>query len=90
MPWLRSATVRGKRFRLVRRTYADAAGHCEDPKAKSPTIHIPQDDRSQDGLRILIHEVLHAGCWDLSEEAVDEISRDAARLAWRLQWRRKP
>ena len=35
-------------------------------------------------LELLLHEILHAACYDLSEECVSEYARDAARILKRL------
>ena len=40
-------------------------------------------------LVVILHEALHAALWDLDEQAVDEISTDAGRLLWRLDWRKE-
>jgi hypothetical protein len=40
-------------------------------------------------LEIIVHEVSHVVCPDLSEEAVDRIGKHAADVLWRMGFRRE-
>lgn len=80
-------TVRGKRWKLlfehIRRS-ADYAGKCDAPSKRSKAIRIHRGLKGERRLEVLIHEMLHAGHWDLAEEAVGEMAVDFARVLTRL------
>jgi len=89
-------TIRRKRWllRFVSNLGRDAAGHrlwgdCDPPNKRGKTIRILRGLNPHDELDTLIHEALHAGSWDLSEDSVNELARDIARLLWRVGWRRE-
>jgi hypothetical protein len=86
---LRTATIRGKRWALAERPGRGELGHCYEPGAVGKTMYIPQNGRNLDHLDTIIHEAIHAGAWDLSEDAVDRLATDIARLLWRLNWRKQ-
>lgn len=73
--WLRFARIEG-----------DEYGLCDNPR-KRPPREIIIDDRleGEKRLEIVIHECLHAACWDLAEDAVEETARDLARILTQLQ-----
>ena len=77
-------TVRGVRWKLLfRRIHGNskAWGLC-DIKRREVTI----DERTKPVKRLetILHELLHATCWDLSEECVTDFGRDAARILTKL------
>lgn len=65
-----------------------------DPK-EYPAIRLPNglaygnSRKAKEDLWVLIHECLHAEDWDKSEERVDQVAGDIAKLLWRLGYRRK-
>ena len=80
-------TVRGKRWRLICggiRRGAAYCGVCDPPDATDKKIRICGRLRGKDRLEVVIHEVLHAGLWDLDEPAVRELATDMARTLTRL------
>jgi hypothetical protein len=89
-------SIRGRKFRLVRykampEPWADCNGFCCPPRAdrKAATIGIFNALGGSKELEVLIHEMLHAGHWDLAEEAVDETARDIAAALWKIGFRKK-
>ena len=44
---------------------------------------------TQNELVTIIHEAMHAGCWDKHEETIERSSKDIGRLLWRLNYRRR-
>lgn len=80
--------IRGKSWNLrFCRLPNDRRGDCESPYDKGKTIRISKTLAGQEKLEVLLHEMLHAGVWDLSEEAVDELSTDMAQVLYKLGWR---
>lgn len=86
---LKTITVRGKRMWLVNRPRKGTLGHCEPPGSGRPTMFIPVEGDAKHDLDTIVHEILHAGAWDLSEEAVGQIAGDIAKVLWRLDWRKE-
>ena len=54
-------------------------GLCDPPEKKKKAIQIDKKLEGEEKLEVLLHEMLHAGLWDLSEEAVEELATDLAR-----------
>jgi len=78
--------IRGKYYDVLRvkRVSADGAlGECDAPTKKNKQIRILQKLRGKELLRVLLHEAIHAGLWDLDEETVDELSTDLANLIYK-------
>lgn len=86
---IRSVTIRGKRWRIVDSNgkKMPELGYCTHPDLDRE-IAIPIDGDTESELDTLIHEVLHACQWDLSEEAIEETACSIAHVLWRLGWRR--
>ena len=77
--------IRGKIWTLeyVRRLPEGARGSCDAPTRPDKKIKIKQSLRGLIKLDTIIHEGLHAGLWDLDEEAVTELASDLARMIWK-------
>lgn len=77
--------IRGKIWTLeyVRRLPEGARGSCDAPTMPEKKIKIKQSLRGLLKLDTIIHEGLHAGLWDLDEEAVTELASDLARMIWK-------
>jgi hypothetical protein len=79
------ASLRGRTYRIVPANLRDRLGDCDPPDTPNPKIRIDNGiRRNRDRMMAVIHEVLHACQWDLSEEAVAEISRDMANVLHKL------
>ena len=79
--------IRGKRWRLIFggiRHNADYIGKCDSPTDKDKTIRVCGRLRGEHRLETIIHELLHAGSWDLDETAVRELAKDMGRTLTRL------
>lgn len=88
-------TIRGKRWRLnfVPNLGRDEDGHeyygkCDPPTALNKAIRVKRGLGQYAELETLVHEIIHAGQWDLSEQAVEEIGVDMTRALWRVGWRK--
>lgn len=65
-------------------------GWCFHPDGGERVILMDQRLDDLETLEVLAHEVLHASCWDLSEETVTQFADDFARIAVkRFGFRRK-
>lgn len=62
-------------------------GDCDPPTAPGKEIRISSRLRGEEKLEVVLHEVLHAGMWQLDEEFVARLATDAARALWRLGYR---
>lgn len=79
-----NVTIRGQRWRIVNRKIPDkkeAWALCS-PETRLITIDSRAPRRKH--LELLLHEILHAVCFDLGEQCVSDYGRDAARILKRL------
>ncbi len=88
MKRLRTVKIRGKVWRVRYRVPPGTSGMCDDPSIAGKTIRLCAAETGRERLATFLHELLHAGQWDLSEEAVDELASDISRECWRagLRW----
>ncbi len=84
LPKVNTVQVRGKRYKLVFEKLDGVYGLCEHPETQDKTIRIDSRLRGKKLVEIVLHEVIHASCWDLDEEAVTELARDATHILERL------
>lgn len=63
-------------------------GECQAPHLRGKTIKVRPDMSPLEELDTTIHELLHAGLWDLDEEVVEELASDLARILRKLGYRR--
>ena len=61
-------------------------GDCSNPNIPNRTIRYLSGLKGEKRLDVLIHEMLHACFWDISEESIEESSSDVARALWRFGW----
>lgn len=88
MIWI---TVLGKRyrFRFTSGLPGDRDGDCDGPAVRSKEIRIRKGLSEERTLEVILHETLHACDWSKDEEWVIKAAKDAARLLWRLGYRRQ-
>lgn len=82
----------GKVWTFVREKleYKDnAKGYCESPKSKYKKIVVDSRLEGEKELEIIIHELLHACFWVLSEEHVHQSAEDIARVLTRLDYAKR-
>jgi hypothetical protein len=79
--------IRGKVWEFVRVPMKETDGLCDAPTVPGKKIKVDSRLHGERELEVIIHEVLHAAHWDLSEEAVDEAARDLARALWRIGYK---
>lgn len=63
-------------------------GDCTDPQKSHRTIRIDPRQGELAMLDTILHEFLHAADWHKDEKWVEHVASDAARLLWRLGYRR--
>jgi len=80
--------VHGKKWAFKFANLKKTFGVCDSPDTKSKTIKIARGLKPKKELEIVIHELLHASCWNLSEETVDQVAVDLSRILWRIGWRK--
>lgn len=81
--------IRGRVWGFVRRKLPSGTfGLCDPPAKPGKRISIDNRLRGRLEMDTTIHELLHAACWDLSEEAVDETATDISRALWRIGYRK--
>jgi len=79
------AVIRGKTYTIVLESLPRLNGSCDSPARAKPKITInPKLKNDKELLTVLIHEMLHACFWDMSEEAVKESADSMANVLYRL------
>jgi len=78
-------SIRGKKWQLLflkKNTPSYDRGQCDPPDWRRKQIRIYPAALKTDHrlLETLIHEMLHAACWDLDEELVEGFSHDCTRV----------
>ena len=63
-------------------------GFCEHPSEKAKKIVIDKNLTDEAELEVLVHEMIHACFFDLSEDSVNQSAADVARALWRLGYRK--
>lgn len=83
---VRSVRIRGRCYQYREQALGQqgALGLCDDPDSVGKAIAIDRRLKGFDRLETVIHELLHAGLWDLDEELVGVLANDYARALWRL------
>ncbi len=61
-------------------------GDCSSPNSPNRTIRYFSGLKGERRLDVLIHEMLHACFWDVSEEGIEQSASDIARALWRFGW----
>ena len=86
--------LHGKSYRLLwRQLKANQSAWCTDPSLPKRTIVMHRGGPRRSRLRVLeelIHEMLHACAWDMSEQWVQETAADIARVLWSQGYRYTP
>ncbi len=83
---LKTATFRGRKYRVEIDKNVEGL---TDVYSRERGMLIWADLDTRKGLRIAIHEALHASNWAASEKVVDRVSTDIGRFLWNLGYRRK-
>jgi hypothetical protein len=86
-----------KSLKILGKTYVikyckvpeDRWGDCDSPNTPKRQIRISNKIKpdSQEFLRVLTHEITHAGDFTKSEEWVDQFSRDLCNILWKIGYR---
>lgn len=87
-----TVTIRGRRYRfqVARLKNPDDFGGCDPPDFPGKRIVVAHQLHGLPLLDTIIHEGLHACCWDLHEDTVDEGATSIARMLWRAGYRLTP
>lgn len=81
---VKSHKLNGRKYEIL---IGEFDGFVDGPK-NNRTMVINCDLNTQKGLRVLIHEAIHASMPTMHEDTVDRLSREVGSLAWRLGYRR--
>lgn len=78
----RTITIDGKRWRLCYVPMRKFDGLCDRPDTKNKQVRIARRlKRYPRALaETLAHEIIHASCFDLAEERVEQIAADIIRI----------
>jgi hypothetical protein len=94
-PKIKTATFRGKRYRIVWKVPAkhkvkgeDILGICDPPSQKDKIICIMESGNDKENFDTHIHEVLHAAFWDIDESVIEQASIDITDFLWRCGYRK--
>lgn len=84
-----SVTFNRKRWKIIFEKMATSRGMCDSPETKNKAIRIDPRVKKNDLLYLdtVMHEALHAACWNLDEEFVEEYATKTAQLLYRLGFR---
>jgi hypothetical protein len=82
---LKTHTFKGKCYTV--RIDPAIGGLCDNPDSKLREIVVLERLTTRNGLRILLHESLHALDWSKSESEVEQAAQDLSGLLWRLGFR---
>lgn len=75
--------IRGKVWDMRYVPNMEMDGWCDSPDTKNKQIRIAKRCKGLRRLIVLLHEALHAGLWDIDEDAIEELAEDAGRLLWK-------
>lgn len=81
--------IRGRRWKLIRKALRGCWGICDPPNTVNKAVIIHSALKGRKELEIIIHEVMHAGHWDMDEVAVEEFSKDLATILDRLGYKKQ-
>lgn len=77
--------IKGKSWKIVfTNMKRGLIGDCTDPNLPHRTIRINRNSSQLHLLEAVCHEVVHANCWDLSEETVEELGESLAKILHKL------
>lgn len=80
--------IRGKQWTIKRVRLQSARGLCDHPEEPRRAIKVSSELQGEEELEVLIHEMLHAGLWDLDESVVETLGEDLAAALWRMGYRK--
>lgn len=88
---IKNITLRKRRYRVVLAsklgpTNSPFDGLCSDPNNSNRVIMYYCGLKGEKRLEVLIHEMLHACFWDVSEESIEQSACDISRALWRFGW----
>ncbi len=83
---------RGKRYRVKlggrgAGAYAECNGWCASPSDPAPVLRLYDVPTRKKRMEAAVHEAIHAGLWDISEESVEELGADIAAYLIKLEKR---
>lgn len=84
-------TILGKKwdFKFVNYLGPDTGGDVDSHDTKNKTMRIVKGLPIEEELRLIIHECLHAADWHRTEEFVDDVSTDIAKILIKLGYTKK-
>jgi hypothetical protein len=88
-------TIFGKRWKLrftklpPEEGGYECHGECDPPETRNKEIRIEKRLGEKETLDVIIHEILHASDFYKTEDWIEPVASDIARILWRLGYRRK-
>lgn len=61
-----------------------AKGDCDPPTLPGKQIRVDSRLDGEERLEVIIHELMHASDWKVSEEHITEAAADISAILWRL------
>lgn len=88
---IKNITLRKRKYKIILASNLGPMndpidGLCSDPNTPNRTIRYYCGLKGERRLDVLIHEMLHACFWDISEESIEQSASDIARALWRFGW----
>lgn len=80
--------IRGRSWTIKRVRMQSARGLCDHPEEANRTIKIASHLKGEEELEVIIHEMIHAGLWDLDETVVETLGEDLAAALWQMGYRK--
>ena len=86
--------LRGKTYDYCRRLNVEVDGekvdgYCDPPNCPNKAVVVDSQLEGFDELETNLHELNHGCFWDVKEEVINEVSKDIARVLWRLGYRKR-
>lgn len=87
LPRRKTVSIRGVSYVVRRVKGLTDYGECDPPTNEGPEIRLRDGLTGRELLNTLTHEILHAGYWDASEEAICELADALEAVLWAMGYR---
>ena len=85
---MKTVTLNGTKYNIMLSGPVD--GFTDDPRSTGYSLVVCRDLATRAGLETVIHEASHVLYPGMSEERIEQSTRDLARLLWGLGYRHTP
>ena len=80
---IKAITMRGRRYKFKVARLKTVRGLTDHPLTPGKTVTIDSREVGEQLLATMLDELIHTLKWEISNEEVDEMSDDMARVLWR-------